>query len=119
MSYKKLVELCVAGMPGTNYDRFYCETLCKKYKLQEQLDGLIAEVEAIDAVPGEAFIEKFLLVVDGDSAKKEEQKKQEEEKTPPTAAAGATKAGKEWVAEDIAKLTLAINKFPAGTSQRW
>lgn len=119
-SCKKLVELCTEKMPGTNYDRFYCETLVKKYPKQEQLDGLIEKMAAIEADSVDAFIEQFKLLVDADAAKKEEErKKQEEEKKASATTGGSGKAVKEWPQEDIAKLTLAINKFPAGTSQRW
>ena len=105
MSYKKLVELCTTGMPGTNYDRFYCETLVKKYPAQEQLDALIEEVTAIEADSVAAFIEQFKDVVDAGAAKKrEELKKQEEAKKAPVAAAPV--ANKEWPQEEIAKLIL-------------
>jgi len=107
-------------MPGTTYDKFYCESLVKKYPKQEQLDSLIEKISAIEADSVDAFIEQFKLVVDADAAKKEEErKKQEEEKKASGAKAAPAKAGKDWAQDDIAKLTLAINKFPAGTSQRW
>lgn len=80
-SCKHLVELCNEKMPGTTYDKFYCESLVKKYPQQEQLDSLIEKIIAIEADSVDAFIEQFKLVVDADAAKKEEErKKQEEEK---------------------------------------
>lgn len=121
MSFKALVELCVTNMPGTNYDKFWCETIVKKYPKQEQLDALIEEVAAIEADSVEAFVEEIKVVVDADARKKrdEERKAQEEVKTEAAAAAPVVATNKEWPQEDIAKLTLGINKFPAGTSQRW
>lgn len=38
---KQLIDLCAEKMPGTKYDKFHCESLIKKYRQQDQLDGLI------------------------------------------------------------------------------
>lgn len=109
-------------MPGTTYDKFYCESLIKKYPKQEQLDELIIKVSAIEADSVDAYIEKFKLVVDADAQKKEEERKKQEDEQKAEqqkAAQTSNKAGKEWTHQDIANLTLAVNKFPAGTAQRW
>jgi hypothetical protein len=118
MAFKQLTELCTKGMPGTTFDKFYCESLIKKYPEQEQLDALIAEVTAIEADSVDAFVEAFKVVVDaGAKKKRDELKAQEEAKKAPVAAAPV--ADKEWPKEEIARLILGQNKFPAGTSQRW
>jgi hypothetical protein len=44
LTVKSLAALCVEKMPGTNYDRFYCDELVKKYKKQEDLEALIVNV---------------------------------------------------------------------------
>ena len=44
-----MIELCVEKMPGTRYDKFFVEGLIPKYPKQEQLDDLIARIEAIES----------------------------------------------------------------------
>jgi len=47
LTVKSLAALCVEKMPKTNYDRFYCDELVKKYKKQEDLEALIVNVQSI------------------------------------------------------------------------
>jgi hypothetical protein len=82
---KDLIAVCVENMPGTNYDKFYVDELVKRYMGQEAIDGLIESVRAIGKQSSvEAYIEKFLDLVetDADKAKRIEKvdsaKRQEE-----------------------------------------
>ena len=61
-------------MPGTLYDKFYCDELVKKYPTKDVLDELITQVEAIateNKSTHEVVIEFLTLV--GDKAKLEKE----------------------------------------------
>lgn len=77
-------------------------------------------MKAIQADSVDGYVAQYKLIVDADAQKQEEErKKQEEASKAQKTEAKLTKGTKEWTAEDVANLTLAINKFPAGTAQRW
>jgi DnaJ family protein C protein 2 len=52
---KDLIAFCEEKMTGTKYDRFYVDELVKKYPKQEQLDGLIIKIKAIEATDVPSF----------------------------------------------------------------
>ena len=43
-------------MPGTQYDKIFVEGLIPKYPKQEQLDDLIARIEAIESEDTEQYL---------------------------------------------------------------
>lgn len=106
-------------MTGTNYDRFYVDELVKKYPKQEQLDGLILTIKAIEATDVPSFQHEFLQIVDaGYLARKatedrqaELRKKQAEEK--------AKNVKGDWTDEELENFRKAVAKYPTGTINRW
>jgi len=64
LTVKTLAQYCTEKMPGTNYDRFYCDELVKKYPKQEDLEALIVKVKSISATTTETFVTDFLMLVD-------------------------------------------------------
>ena len=63
-------------MPGTLYDKFYCDELVKKYPTKEVLDELIEKVEKIPTegrTTQEVVIEFLTTVGDNKRLEKETQ----------------------------------------------
>lgn len=69
---KKLIGVCVEKMPGTLYDKFYCDELVKKYPTKDVLDELITKVENIvtDGKDINDVVIEFLTIA-GDKARLE------------------------------------------------
>jgi DnaJ family protein C protein 2 len=116
---KDLIAYCEERMPGTRYDRFYIDELVKKYPKQEQLDGLVVKVKAIEATEPESFQHEFLQIVDaGYLAKKAAEDKQAEVKKQQAAEAAKNVKG-DWTEEELALFKKAVARFPTGTINRW
>ena len=64
-SAKALLEMCLKRMPGTKYDKFYCEELIKKVKTTEKMQEITEKLAAIpESEPVPAVVEQFLVIVD-------------------------------------------------------
>ena len=134
---KKLIGVCAEKMPGTLYDKFYCDELVKKYPTKEVLDEFIQKVEAIsieNKSTTECVIEFLTLAGDQKNIEKESKKLAEEQSKPLVQPEEEKKEVKEekkgkkttdakqnakWDDEEVALLTLGIKKFPPGTNDRW
>lgn len=91
-SAKALLDMCLKRMPGTKYDKFYCEELIKKVKTIEKMQEITEKLSAIpEDEPVSNVVEKFLEIVDNitktneqlrqEAAKKEEKKAEELKKS--------------------------------------
>lgn len=117
---KKLLEICGEKLPGTRFDKFFVEGLIPKYPKQEQLDDLIGRIDAIATDDAREYAVEFEKIIKADEEKRESLLKQRQ--AAQEAAKKEQKAAKGlgvWSHDDEAKLTLAVNKFPAGTGNRW
>ena len=72
---KKLIAVCLEKMPGTLYDKFYCDELVKKYPTKDVLDELILKVEGIntEGKTSDQVVIEF-LTLNGDTARLEKEK---------------------------------------------
>jgi len=91
-SAKALLDMCLKRMPGTKYDKFYCEELIKKVKTTEKMQEITEKLAAVpESEPVPAVVEKFLEIVANitktaeqlrqDAVKKEEKKQEELKKS--------------------------------------
>ena len=111
---KQLIIICEQKLPGTKYDRFYCEEMVKKYQKKEELDDLIAQVSKIKS---QEDFENIVRAKQDEIQKHQESQKQrklEEERLN-----NKDLAGKDWTTDEIKKLSKGLTKFPTGTFDRW
>ena len=78
MTCKTLSELCESKMPGTRYDKFFVETLVKKYPGQEKLEGLLKQVEELQGDTVEEVVVAFKKIVETDEERKENERKEQQ-----------------------------------------
>jgi DnaJ family protein C protein 2 len=112
---KEFISTCVAKMPGTKYDRFFCEEFVKKLKKTEDIQDLIAKLntfsskEAFDNFEEMTMTKEKKAELERDALRKEDEKRRQEE----------TKKIHEWSSEELSRLSKGIVKFPSGTTDRW
>jgi len=57
---KDLIELCQAKLPGTRYDKFWVESLLKKYNTVEKMNSIVDALNAVDPnLPPAEFLTVF------------------------------------------------------------
>lgn len=62
-------------MPGTRYDKFFVETLVKRYPGQEKLETLLKQVQDLQGDSVEDVVVAFKKIVETDEEKKENERK--------------------------------------------
>jgi hypothetical protein len=70
---KELIELCQAKLPGTRYDKFWVQTLIKKYNTSDKLAQVTDLLASIDtSLPADQFLGVFELGFNRMNASEEE-----------------------------------------------
>lgn len=114
---KDLIELCQAKLPGTRYDKFWVQTIIKKYNTTEKLSQVYDLMSATDTDDLQSFEAAFnnLNASESEAAERArlEAQLQEEE------AKRANEFDGDWTKEEVSLLTKGIVKFPPGTVNRW
>lgn len=109
---KELTDLCEEKMKGTKYDKYWVESLQRRFstvdKLQPIIDALVKSAEQDEFVD---YVLEFLASAEEKKKIEAERAKKQEVK------AEVVELG--WEKEEIANLTKAITKFPPGTVNRW
>lgn len=111
MKIKELIELLKVKLPGTKYDRFWVESIIKRFSTIEKISPIFEALESSQSP--EAFIEfiKEHMMSEEERVKAKVAKQQEESKE--------IDLDSGWNKDEIALMTRAITKFPPGTKDRW
>lgn len=113
---KEFGLLCQDKLPGTNYDRFFIEEVCKKIKTTEEIDTIVTTLRTVEP---EEFKERLLEEL-GHTKKKTEEEKALAKKIEDEAKKLSSEAKKdEWTLEELSLLSKAIVKYPGAIPNRW
>ncbi len=113
---KEFIRLCEEKMPGTKYDRYFCDEYAKKIKKTEDIEEIISKLNTF--TPGKEALDNFEEITMGkekkaemerDALRREDEKRRQEE----------TKKIHDWTAEELSRLSKGIVKFPSGSTDRW
>lgn len=110
---KELVEICQLKMPGSNFDRFWIESLKNKFNTSEKLQPMVEFLQNTDAdvtVKFKAFIEELLMSEDERLKQKLIREKEE---------AKQVEASGGWTNDESRLLNEGLKKYPVGTKERW
>lgn len=109
---KELVEICQLKMPGTNYDRFWIESLKNKLNTSEKLQPIVEFLQnnEVDVAKFKAFMDDLLMSED-ERLKQNLIKEKEEAKQ--------VEANGGWTTEEQKLLNEGLKKYPVGTKERW
>ncbi len=100
-------------MPGTNYDRFFVESIQGRCRTTDKLTPIIEFLnsQGQDCAPAfKKFMDTYFL---SEEERVKVQLQQEKEEAKEITVAGG------WTKEELALLTKGIVKFPPGTGDRW
>ena len=108
---KELIELCQFKLPGTTYDKFWVESILKRFSTLETLSPIFDFLTNCDSKSDFDEYMQDLLLSQEERQKKQIEKDREESKE--------IQIESGWTKEEIALLTKGIVKFPPGTKDRW
>lgn len=102
---KELTELCKIKMAGTTYDKFWVESIQKRFNTVEKLSPIAVFMENTETQDDFA---EFMS----------QQMMSESERAKVVVETAAAEEGS-WTDEELAMLAFNVQKYPVGTSNRW
>lgn len=105
------MELCKTKLAGSKFDKFWVESIMKRFNTTEKVAPIIEYLQTCDSA------EKFNEFITDLMMSQEERVKMQLEKEKEETKELELDAG--WTKDEIALMTKAIVKFPPGTKDRW
>lgn len=109
---KELIDLCEQKLAGTKYDKFWVQSIIKRYNTTEKVQVLVDFLSTCEHK--DAWQDWITDELKSDA---EKQKKQLEALKKEQQEVSVESSG--WTKEEIALLTKGVVKFPPGTKERW